>query len=72
MEKSNPRARSDTERPLSWLPAPGLETTSTIKMLRRQRAAATPIFRPEPASAHGYQGLGSPADRALDGARSGQ
>jgi hypothetical protein len=44
VEKSNPRARSDTERPVSWLPAPGLETTSTIKLGRRQRAAATADF----------------------------
>lgn len=44
MEKSDPRARSDTERPVSWLPAPGLETTLTIKLVRRQRTAATADF----------------------------
>jgi hypothetical protein len=57
MEKSNPRARSDTERPVSWLPAPGLETTSTIKLGRRQRTAATPIFRPEPRHRRDISGL---------------
>lgn len=31
VEKSNPRAQSNTELPVSWLPAPGLEPTSTIK-----------------------------------------
>ena len=40
-KKSNPRARGDAERPVSWLPAPGLGTTSTIKPGRRQRTAAT-------------------------------
>jgi hypothetical protein len=44
VEKSDPRARSDTERPDSWLPAPGLETTLTIKLGRRQRTAATADF----------------------------
>jgi hypothetical protein len=44
VEKSDPRARSDTERPVSWLPAPGLETTSKIKLGRRQRTAATTRF----------------------------
>jgi hypothetical protein len=43
-EETDPRARSNTERPVSWLPAPGLETTSTIKLVRRQRAAATTDF----------------------------
>jgi hypothetical protein len=44
VKKSNPRARSDTERPVSRLPAPGLETTSKIKLSRRQRTAATTDF----------------------------
>src|SRR5215469_11134672 len=44
VKESDPRARSDTERPVSWLPAPGLETTSTIKLGRRQRTAATADF----------------------------
>jgi hypothetical protein len=58
MEKSDPRARSDTERPVSWLPAPGLETTSTIKVVGVSGRRPPPIFRPEPASAQGYQWLG--------------
>jgi hypothetical protein len=57
LKESNPRARSDNERPVSWLPAPGLETTLTIKLVRRQRTAATPIFRPEPASVQDINGL---------------
>jgi hypothetical protein len=58
VKKSDPRARSDTERPVSWLPAPGLETTSTIKLGRRQRTAATTNFPTRTGVHAGHQGLG--------------
>src|SRR5262249_7540111 len=65
MKKSDPRARSDTERPVSWLPAPGLETTSTIKLGRRQRTAATADFPTRTASVQGYQRLGRSVARSV-------
>ena len=46
VKKSDPRARSETERPVSWLPAPGLGTTSTIKLGRRQQWPAHTAPRP--------------------------
>ena len=44
MEKSNPRARSDTERPAKRLPAPGLETTTAIKQLSASADSDHPQF----------------------------
>jgi hypothetical protein len=44
VEKSNPRARSDTERPAKRLPAPGLETTSVIKQLSASADSDHPRF----------------------------
>src|SRR5207248_8701443 len=44
LEKSNPRARSNTEQPVSWLPAPGLETTSTIKQWTASAGSSHPQF----------------------------
>ena len=44
MEKSNPRARSHTERPAKRLPAPGLETTSAIKQLSASADSGHPRF----------------------------
>src|SRR5207344_2466496 len=44
LEKSNPRARSNTEQPVSWLPAPGLETTSAIKQSTASAGSSHPQF----------------------------
>jgi hypothetical protein len=46
LEKSNPRARSDTERPVKRLPAPGLETTSAIKQRTASAGSSHPHFPP--------------------------
>jgi hypothetical protein len=46
VEKSNPRARSNTERPVNRLPAPGLETTSTIKLVTASADSGHPDFPP--------------------------
>jgi hypothetical protein len=44
VEKSNPRARSHTERPAKRLPAPGLETTTAIKQLSASADSGHPRF----------------------------
>jgi hypothetical protein len=44
LEKSNPRARSNTEQPVSWLLAPGLETISTIKQWTALAGSSHPPF----------------------------
>ena len=44
MEKSNPRARSDTERPAKRLPAPGLETISAVKQSSASADSDHPRF----------------------------
>src|SRR6516225_9182365 len=59
LEKSNPRARSNTERPVKRLPASGLETTSAIK----QSSASAGSSRPDFPARNGHpardiQGLG--------------
>jgi hypothetical protein len=65
LEKSNPRARSDTERPVKRPPAPGLETTSAIK----QQSASAGSNRTRFSARNGHptrdiQGLGvSPRSR---------
>jgi len=58
LEKSDPRARSDTERPVKRLPAPGLETTSAIKQSSASAGSNQPRFSAR--NGHpgtGYQGL---------------
>jgi hypothetical protein len=44
VEKSNPRARSDTERPAKRLPAPGLETISAVKQQSASADGGHPQF----------------------------
>jgi len=44
LKKSNPHARSDTERPVTWLPAPGLETTSAVKQSSASAGSSHPRF----------------------------
>jgi hypothetical protein len=44
LEKSNPRARSNTERPVNRLPAPGLETISKIKQSSASADSDHPQF----------------------------
>ena len=67
LKQSDPRARSDTERPVKRLPAPGLETTSAIKQWPASAGSNQPRFSAR--NGHpgtGYQGLRSnPAAHAV-------
>jgi hypothetical protein len=44
VEKSNPRARSNTERPAKQLPAPGLEPISAVKQSSASADSSHPRF----------------------------